>query len=134
MIYADYAFYIDEYLGNSIAEEDFPRLASRASEYIKGVTKGLSEKYADLEAVKKATCAIAEIILDENIMEASAFSGQASVSSESVASWSKSYASPSMSSAQLEYLANRKREAILLYLGDVPAFASIFNVRSYRCL
>lgn len=136
MAYADYDFYLNVYLGNVIAEEDFPRLSERASEYVYSVTKGLCErvKGRDLEAVKKAVCAVAEIILDENIMGAAAFSGESAVSSESVGSWSRSYASPGLSAVQLEYLENRKREAIMLYLGEIPAFASIFKVRSYRCI
>lgn len=135
MAYADYEFYINVYLGNVIAEEDYPRLSERASEYIYSVTKGLSDKVhgADFDRVKKATCAVAEIIFDETIMSASAFSGESAVSSESVGSWSRSYASPGLSQVQLEYLENRKREAILLYLGEIKAFASIFKVRSYRC-
>lgn len=136
MAYADYVFYLDTYLGNVIAPEDFPRLSERASEYVYSVTKGLAEKVSgrDLEAVKKAVCAVAEVILDENIMTASAFSGEQAVSSESVGSWSRSYASPGLSAAQVENIAARKRDAILLYLGEIPAFAGIFKVRSYRCL
>lgn len=136
MAYADYDFYLNVYLGNVIAPEDFPRLSERASEYIYSVTKGLAEKVSgrDMEAVQKAVCAVAEVLLDESIMTASAFSGETTVSSETVGSWSKSYSSPSLSSAQTENIAARKREAILLYLADIPAFARIFQVRSYRCM
>lgn len=135
MAYVNYDFYLNVYLGNVIAQEDFPRLAERASEYVCGVTKGLAEKVQgrDLEAVQKAVCAVAEVILDENIMTASAFSGEQAVSSESVGSWSRSYASPGLSAAQVENIAARKREAVQLYLGNLPAFRSIFKVRSYPC-
>lgn len=136
MAYTDYGFYLNSYFGNVIAEDDFPRLSERASEYVYSVTKGLCEKVQgrDLEAVKKAVCAVAEIILNENIMDAQAFSGSQAVSSESVGSWSKSYSSPSLSAAQVEYIDGKKREAVLLYLGDIKAFVPVFKVRSYRCL
>lgn len=137
MAYADYDFYINVYLGNTIAPEDFPRLAERASEYVYSVTNGLSEKVSgrDMEAAQKAVCAVAEVLLDEEIMIASAFSGGANVSSETAGSWSKRYSSASLSNAQMENIASRKRKALLLYLGGVPAFCGIFKVRSYyRCL
>lgn len=136
MVYADYTFYVDEYYGNAIPEEDFPRLASRASDYIRAKTDFISDKVDgwQLEAVKKCTCAIADILLDESIMEASAFSGGQSVSSESVGSWSKSYSAAGISSAQMEYIDKRKLEALYLYLSGLSAFSPIFRVKSYRCV
>lgn len=136
MAYINWDFYINVYLGNVISEEDFSRLAERASEYVYAITKGLSGKVhgRDFEAVQKATCAVAETMLDESIMTASAFSGETAVSSETVGSWSRSYSAPSLSSAQVENIAARKRDAIMLYLKDIPAFSSLFGVRSYRCL
>lgn len=38
MAYCDYDFYKNEYLGNVVAEVDFPRLAERASEKIDMLT------------------------------------------------------------------------------------------------
>lgn len=136
MVYADYEFYTSVFFGNVIAAEDFPRLSERASEYVYSVTKGISDKVKgrDLEAVQKAVCAVAEVILSENIMEAQVFSGGQAVSSESVGSWSKSYASPSLNASQVEYINSKKREAVMLYLGDIKAFAPVFKVRSYRCV
>lgn len=136
MAYADYDFYLNIYLGNAIPPEDFPRLAERASEYVSSVTKGLAEKVSgrDLEAVRKAVCAVAEAILDEEIMTSGAFSGEQAVSSETVGGWSRSYRSASLASADVEYIEKRKRDAILLYLGGLSAFSGIFKVRSYRCL
>ena len=135
MAYADYEFYTNEYFGNSISADDFPRLSARASDYVYSYTQGLSDtvKDKDLEMVKKATCAVAEVLLDESIMEASAFSGEQSVSNESVGSWSKSYSSGSMTSTQVEYIEKRKLDALMLYLGNLAAFASLFKVRSYPC-
>lgn len=136
MAYCDYNFYRDAYFGDVIAEEDFPRLSERASDYIRAATQGISDQVDgwQMEAVQKCTCAIAEVLLDESIMTASAYSGEQAVSSESVGSWSKSYSAPGLSAAQVENIAERKRDALLLYLGNLPAFAPIFKVRSYRCI
>lgn len=135
-MYADYDFYLNTYYGNAIPEEDFPRLSTRASDYIRSVTNGISDTVNDLqlEAVKKATCAIADVLLDEEIMNTSTFSGEQSVSSETVGGWSKSYRSASLSAADVEYINKRKTDALLLYLKNLPAFAPLFKVRSYRCL
>lgn len=135
-MYPDYDFYLNVYFGNAIAEEDFPRLSERASDYVRAATNGISDNVCGgaLEAVKKCSCAIAEVLLDENIMTNSAFSGEQSVSSETVGGWSKSYRAPSLAGAEVEYIGQRKKEALLLYLGNLPEFASIFKVRSYPCL
>lgn len=136
MAYADYEFYTNVYLGNVIAPEDFSRLAERASEYVYSFTKGLSDKVygKDLESVQKAVCAVAEVLLDESNMASAVFNGEAAVASETVGSWSRNYRAASISSAELEYINNRKREALMLYLGNLEAFAPLFKVRSYRCL
>lgn len=135
-MYADYDFYLNNYYGNAIPGEDFPRLSTRASDYIKSMTRGLSDTVdgVDLEAVKKASCAVADVLLDDEIMTASAFSGEQNISSETVGGWSKSYGSSSFSAASAEYIEKRKFDALALYLKNLPAFAPLFKVRSYRCL
>ena len=136
MAYADYDFYLNTYFGNAVSEEDFPRLSERASDYVRSATRGISDTVDgwQMDAVKKASCAVADALLDEEIMTAGAFSGEQAVSSESVGGWSRSYSAPGLSAAQVEHIAARKRDAILLYLGEIPAFAGFFKVRSYRCL
>ena len=136
MAYADYDFYKEVYLGNVISKDDFPRLAERASDYIYAITKGLVDRVTgrNFEFVQKAMCAVAEVLLDESIMTASAFSGEQLVSSESVGSWSRSYSAGGISAAQVENIESRKREAILLYLSNIPMLSGIFKVRSYRCI
>lgn len=137
MAYADYTFYTDVYYGDQISEGDFPRLSERASDYIRAVTKGISDKVTDetsVTAVKKAMCAVSEVIQGESRITSKAFSGEATVSSETVGSWSRSYGTTSLSDSEIEYLNNRKREAVLLYLGNLTEFASIFKVRSYPCI
>lgn len=135
-MYADYDFYLNAYLGNAISEEDFPRLSERASDYIRASTEGLSDAVEGkpLEAVRKASCAVADALLDEEIMTASAFSGEQAVSSETVGGWSRSYRSAALAAADVGYLEKRKRDALMMYLKGVPAFAPLFQVRSCRCL
>lgn len=134
-MYADYDFYLNAYYGDAIAAEDFPRLSERASDYVRAATRGLSDTVdgSQLEAVKKASCAIAEVLLDESVMTAAVYSGEQAVSSEAVGGWSRSFRGPALSAAEVEFNNNRKRDALLLYLGNLPAFAPLFRVRSYPC-
>lgn len=134
-MYADYDFYLNEYFGDAISPEDFPRLSERASDYVRAATRRISDTVDSwqLEAVKKCACAVADVLLDESIMTANVYSGEQAVSSETVGGWSRSYKAPSVSSAEAAFNADRKRDALLLYLGNLPAFAPVFRVRSYRC-
>lgn len=135
MAVVDYDFYANIFLGNTISPDDFFRLAARAFDYVNGKTGGIAEKVQgrDREAVQKAVCSVAEVLQDEARMSAKTFSEGAEVSSETVGSWSRSYRSASLSGNEAAYLAERKREALELYLGALPAFAGLFKVRSYRC-
>ncbi len=63
MVYADYAYYRDEYLGATITDEaEYARLARRATEEVEYYTFGRSASASDAEAVKNATCAVAEVL------------------------------------------------------------------------
>lgn len=126
MIYADFEYYKTQYIGNLIAEADFPRLAKRASEFLDYYTLGRAEKHADLESVKLACCAVAEQqqLIDTarqmigRQMEASLSEG-AEVQSESVGSWSRTYRSAGESAAALGAVTGERRalaEAASRYL------------------
>lgn len=133
MATVNYTFYTNQYVGNAISEEDFPRLSARASDYIKSCTGGLSDR-AEGEAqkmVKKATCAVAEVLQDEERLNAAAYAAGGRLTGETVGSWSRSYASVSAAGSEAEALERRKRDALRLYLGNVPPFAELFRVRSY---
>ena len=136
MAYCDYDFYRNVYLGNAISAEDFPQLSERASDYIRAATKGISDTVdgGQLEAVKKCTCAVADVLLDESIMTASVYSGKAHVSSETVGPWSRSFKTVSLSGTEVEHIRARKVDAIMLYLGGLAAFSGLFLVRSYPCV
>ena len=105
-MYSDFEFYQDGFYGNLIPMEDFPRFASRASDFIDYYTEGKAEQASDesiLTLIKKACCAIAEqMYLDEQSKAIAAKSFAAALSSESgeiksesVGSWSRSYATAS---------------------------------------
>jgi len=136
LAYCDYDFYRNVYLGNAISAEDFPQLSERASDYIRAATKGISDTVdgGQLEAVKKCTCAVADVLLDESIMTASVYSGKAQVSSETVGPWSRSFKTVSLSGTEVEHIRARKVDAIMLYLGGLAAFSGLFLVRSYPCV
>lgn len=89
MIYADYKFYTDSYGGKAVSEEDFPRLAAKASAYIDNLTFGRAANYPDDERLKRCCCELCEsLMLTDG-------SGGMVKQSESVGSWSYSLASGS---------------------------------------
>lgn len=58
MCYADYTFYITEYCGVMLTEDDFGRLSIRASDFISYYTRNKANPEDD--NVKKCCCALAE--------------------------------------------------------------------------
>lgn len=139
MIYADYEYYKDEYRkgytgGSFLSAEAFPFLAGQASAYIDNFTKGMAERAGGeaLERVKQACCALAEVMGEENAMSASAFAAGGKISSETVGGWSRSFASTTVSASEVEYLEQKKRDVLTLYLGNVPELAGLFGTTSYK--
>lgn len=120
MAYADYQYYTDVYLGNAVSPEDFPRLAERASEYIDAATQNRagSASGAALERVKKAVCALVEIIQDETRMSARTYSAERQLTSETVGPWTKSYGSQSATGVETGLIESRKRAVLLTYLAQ----------------
>lgn len=85
-MYADYSFYVGEYLGSAISEEDFPRLALRASKFLDYYTMNRAKDYGGDDSLRHACCAVAEAyhIVDES-------EAKRGIASESVGSYSVSY-------------------------------------------
>lgn len=92
MVYADYSYYTGTFLGNAIAEADFPRLAKRASERIDLLTRSRAAAYyGEFPApVRDAACAIAEIL--QQAERGNALAGAAIIQSESTGKHSTTYA------------------------------------------
>jgi hypothetical protein len=86
----DYAYYKDTYLGNQIAEDEFPRLESRAVAYLTYLARG---RIDDSEPAKMACCAVAEQYQVIDTLQTRAASAEQEKQSESVGSWSVSYRS-----------------------------------------
>ena len=119
MVYVDYSYYTDTYLGNAIAAADFPRLAKRASERVDYLTRQRAAAYFEEhpDPIRDATCAVAEILHEGEA--ASALAGNALVKSESVGGHSVSYAAPEDSGTQAGQAALNARinAAVAQYLG-----------------
>lgn len=122
MVYADYEFYTNEFLGTDLEEAAFNQNAVRASSYLDYITMGKAEKTPDLHALKMACCALAEQHQAFVSAQKRVSSANGELQSESVGSWSKTYRSGSetMESVKMqmaaiagEYLANTG----LLYRG-----------------
>ena len=60
MAYADYTYYYGTYMG-TMSEEDFSRLAVRASSYLDYYTRDKAKDNADLDAVKMCCCALVDV-------------------------------------------------------------------------
>lgn len=139
MAYADYDFYKRKYMGNVIAEADFPRLAERASNKLDYLTanriKVVGDTFVRMDyeitvepwvesKIKSAVCAIAEKLNDlgltETAMRAAGGAGVKSVSSGSesitfagVSAEAKASVDREIYSIAREYLGNTG----LLYCG-----------------
>lgn len=130
MAYVDYTFYTSEFYGTAISEDDFPGLSLRASAYVGAVTMGR----ADMESTeaKNAICAVAEVMQEQQRVMGSAYTGEASISSETVGSWTRNFRASSFSMSDLEVFDKRKKEAVLLYLGSVLG-SNLVGYQVRRC-
>lgn len=126
MAYADYEYYLNTYGGRAVGPDDFPRLSQQASAYIDGITQGRSKTASgdDLEAVKMAMCALTDVFLDEDIMNATAFSGEAKLSSETAGRWTKSYSTKSVGGTEVDLIEKRKKDALMTWLGSTDLLKS----------
>ncbi len=98
MVYADFAYYSGTYMG-TVSEENFPRLAVRASSFLDYYTLNKAKDNADLDAVKMCCCALvdkyavieaAQALAMKNLANAAA--NDAEVKSETVGSYSRTMA------------------------------------------
>jgi hypothetical protein len=109
--YADYTYYTVTYLGNAIAEADFPRLSERASEFVDRTTYGRAADDTDnTTAIKKAMCAIADVM--QTVENDGGIDG---IQSESIGSSSVTYAD---NSARRLVMEDRYEQAARRYLGS----------------
>ena len=119
MMYADFSFYKQNFFGSLVSENDFERVAVKASAFLDYYTQGRAKRNADSEALKLACCAVAEqCYIEEIALEASVkdvLSGGAKTS-ETVGSYSVSYAASSDSSSTLANARAEKARVAQQYL------------------
>lgn len=132
MAYADYDYYATEYGGTAVSLDDFPFLSNKASAYIDAATmrRAKSATGEILDAVKMAMCALTDVFLDEENINAATCSEEAllaSLSSETVGRWTKSYKTKAVSTADGQVLDKRKQDALTMYLG----WTGLLNSQSY---
>lgn len=95
MTYADYEYYAGVYMG-TVNEDEFPRLAVRASSFLDYYTQNRAKDNAELDSVKLCCCALVD---KYKVIEAAqalamkklagAYEADAEVKSETVGSYSR---------------------------------------------
>lgn len=126
MVYVDYDYYSGTYMGTR-SEEEFPRLAIRASSFLDYYTQNRAAAAADTDALKMACCALVD---QYGLIEAAKVSSQqaadgAGIQSESVGSYSVTHRGAADAAADVQaleaYLPNVARQYLahtgLLYRG-----------------
>lgn len=63
-LYVDYTFYVSEYRGN-LTDEEFDKSVIPASAYVRRITFGRADDNMEMEEVKLATCAICELLAND---------------------------------------------------------------------
>ena len=142
MVYADYDYYSNVYLGTAISSDDFPRLSMRASAFLDYATMGRAGKHADLDAVKMACCAVAEDY--QTIDTAKAFAnkslsaslgatsgGTGELQSQSVGSWSKTYKSGGSSASEALGVTANAQETLFATASMYLAGTGLLRARGY---
>ncbi len=81
MIYADYDYYVNVYMGVALTRDRFDRLIGTASAKIDGICGGIDEN--NTECVKLAACAVCDVLEE--------FAGREYISSESSDGYSVAY-------------------------------------------
>ncbi len=129
MVYADYEFYANDYYGDSISWDVFPKYAMLASAYLDTATMRRAKSNPDMPELKMACCALAE---QYQAMDTAQKAAQKSLSgtlttsggelsSQSVGGWSKSYRSGGDTAKAALSAAQATQEAlyntVLMYLG-----------------
>lgn len=98
MIFADYEYY-KNVCGGDLSEEEFAKVAAKASAYIDKVTFGNAAKNADDERVKRCCCDLCDTFSEIS----AAKSGGLVKQSESAGSWSVTYANSENTTSEINY-------------------------------
>lgn len=112
-LYADYTFYVSEYRGN-LTDEEFDKSVIPASAHVRRITFGRADDNMEMEEVKLATCAVCDLIANDEKVR-SKHSGRA-VTSESTDGYSVSYESGGSGGTADELLGRKISDTLELYL------------------
>lgn len=127
MAYANFTYYLATYLGTTIAEADFPRLALRASAVIDQITFGrAADDTENTNAIKNAMCAVAEEIQTQEA--AGSVDG---ITSESQGRYSVAY---SANSAKTKSNQSKLEAAANVWLANTFLLFGGFNSGEYGSL
>ena len=96
-VFADYEFYKSN--GGELSETEFTKSAAKASVYIDKVTFGRASENADDERVKRCCCDLCDTLSALS----PAKSGGLVKQSESVGSWSVTYANSENTTSEINY-------------------------------
>jgi hypothetical protein len=124
MSYADFTFYSTAYLGNLIAEADFPRLMVAASQFIDNVTfERAATDTTNTDKIKRAACAVAEELYRQEQA-----GGADGVVSESQGQYSVSYGN---NSSRAKSNQSKLENAARFWLGNTYLMFAGFNSGEY---
>lgn len=135
MAYADYQFYKEKYYGDTVPESDFPKYADRASDRIDMITfdrlvDGLPEEERAVTKVKKAVCAVADVLYQIDQIKKASMETVGTVTREDGTVLSKAVSSVSSGSESISFTTgpsggtesiygqaavDKKVESVLLY-------------------
>ena len=123
--YVNYDYYVTQYWGKTVPEDEFHFYSTKASRYIRYLTAGKADGL-DLDEIKDAACAACEAYYQfDNRDPEGAVVGKI-VSSENTDGYSVSYATEGSSGNTYEEIANQKAyKAIYPHL----AFTGLMNRR-----
>lgn len=142
MVYADYDYYSNVYLGSAISSDDFPRMAMRASAFLDYATMGRAAKHANLDAVKMACCAVADdyqtidtarALANKSLsasLEATS-GGTGELQSQSVGSWSKTYRSGGSSASEALGVTANAQETLFATAAMYLSGTGLLRARGY---
>lgn len=115
--YSDYAFYVETYGGIELSEDSYRKAARNATQYIKYVTLGRSER-CTCEELKYAMCAVVEAYVSVYGL-AGRDSSIGQIKSENTDGYSVSYVTQAKDGESLEDLFRRKAYPLVKqWLGD----------------
>lgn len=123
--YADYSYYTSTFQGTAIASSDFARLANRATQVVDLITFNRATAETDTAVIDKIKMAMCEVAEAMQTVEAGGADG---ITSESIGSYSVSYAAGSSRSlpAMDKYI-----NAARLWLGNTELLYRGFATDEY---